>query len=347
MKKFISYAAMAMTLYACSNNDVTTPEIIDPQNATLSISTSVSNSIAKTRTTSNGTNLSDAAGTGPVMGISLASGSQIGVFVYNASTTSNYNGTTANTVHKNLLWTNNGVQNWSFTGDYYLGNAHADIHAYFPYSTANNDTHIIPVESGYTDFLYGKSSNIVHLGEKAANIVLNHALAMVTFTFENTGYSGPSKLQSITLNNLPKSGTLDITNGEIASPTSIDTLKINKYDGSNYIDANAAQWATSFATNKIGGTTINGEEAAAGMFHAMVLPQESTDVNAYTATIVIDGVSHNISLKVNTNIGDNNSDWKAGKNYTYNLKLSGNNQLEVSSVTVTQWQEGGSSDIEI
>ncbi|MGL5772727.1 MAG: hypothetical protein ACRCX1_08120, partial [Bacteroidales bacterium] len=134
MKKFISYAAMAMAFYACSNSDVTTPEIIDPQDATLSISTSVSNSIALTRTTGTDQNLSDATETGPVMGTALANGSQIGVFVYNAGTTTDYQGTTANTEHRNLLWTNN-LNSWSFNGKYYLGNPAADIHAYFTYSS--------------------------------------------------------------------------------------------------------------------------------------------------------------------------------------------------------------------
>lgn len=358
MKKFISYAAMAVALCACSNNDVTTPEIIDPQSATLSISTSISNSIALTRTIGTEENLSDAAGTGPVMGAGLATGSEIGVFVFNAGTTNNYQGTTANDDHKNLLWTKNS-NSWSFEDNYYLGNSEADIYAYFPYKQANN-TQIIPVTPGYTDFLYGKSSNTVHLGNKGANIVLNHALAMVTFTFEKgTGYTGPAVLQSITLNNLPKSGTLDISTGvtTIQEPALPNFLQIKKYTGASYIEAGHIDakpensWATSFNTNKITGTTVSGDNVKAGMFHAMVLPELKASVNNHNATIVIDGVSHNISLKVGQKTPNSpqgtESDWEAGKNYTYNLKLSGNNQLTVDTVTVTQWQEGGSSDIEI
>lgn len=349
MKKFISYAAMAVALCACSNNDVTTPEIIDPQSATLSISTSVSNSIALTRTTGTEENLSDAAGTGPVMGTGLASGSQIGVFVFNAGTTNNYQGTAANNNHKNLLWTNTSDA-WNFNGNYYLGNSEADIHAYFPHSEANAG-HNIPVTPGYTDFLYGKSTNTVNLETKGANIVLNHALAMVTFTFENTGYTGPAVLQSITLNQLPNSGTLDITTGvtTIQEPALPNSLQIKKYTGASYIEAGHIDakpensWATSFNTNKITGTTVSGDNVKAGMFHAMVLPEPKASVDYHNATIVIDGVSHEISLAVKSS----ETNWIKGKNYTYNLKLNGKNQLTVSSVTVNQWAEGGSSDIEI
>lgn len=357
MKKIISYAAMAVALCACSNNDVTTPEIIDPQSATLSISTSVSNSIALTRTIGTEGNLSDATGTGPVMGTGLATGSQIGVFVYKKGENTDYDGTAANDDHTNLLWTNNSNR-WSFNGNYYLGNSEADIYAYFPYKQANN-TQIIPVTPGYTDFLYGKSSNTVHLGNKGANIVLNHALSMVTFTFENTGYTGPTVLQSITLNQLPNSGTLDITTGvtTIQEPALPNFLQIKKYTGASYIEAGHIDakpensWATSFNTNKIEGTTASGNTTTAGMFHAMVLPEPKASVEKHTATIVIDGVSHEISLRVGQRVPNTPqafiADWEKGKNYTYNLKLSGNNQLTVDTVTVNQWQEGGSSDIEI
>ncbi|MGL5771611.1 MAG: fimbrillin family protein, partial [Bacteroidales bacterium] len=132
-----------------------------------------------------------------------------------------------------------------------------------------------------------------------------------------------------------------------------------KYTEAGYIKAGEPNWATSFANNN--GTTIsalgsltadnNGVVASAGMFHAMVLPETKESVDNHTATIFIDGVSHNISLKVGQRLPNTPqgflSDWEAGKNYTYNLKLSGNNQLTVSTVTVTQWTEGGSSDIEI
>ena len=345
MKKFISYAAMAVALCACSNNDVTTPEIIDPQSATLSISTSVSNSIALTRTTGTGNNPSNAAGTGPVMGTVLATGSEIGVFVYKKGENTDYDGSAANDDHTNLLWTNNSNR-WSFNDNYYLGNSEADIYAYFPYNEANN-TQIIPVTPGYTDFLYGKSSNTVNLETKGANIVLNHALAMVTFTFANTGYTGPAELQSITLNQLPKSGTLDITAGNVVNGATKADLAVSKFQSNIYEEV----WTQVFKTAPINGTTVSGDTATAGMFHAMVLPEPKASVERHNATIVIDGVSHNISLKVGQRIPNSpqgtESDWEAGKNYTYNLKLSGNNQLTVDTVTVTQWKEGGSSDIEI
>lgn len=353
MKKFISYAAMAVALCACSNNDVTTPEIIDPQSATLSISTSISNSIALTRTIGTEENLSDAAGTGPVMGTGLASGSQIGVFVFNANGFSKYPGITEQ-ADMNLMWTNTGDK-WSYKEtdqQFAFGSAKANVYAYFPYignesslSTENANSHKIPVAPGYTDYLHGKSEDsngiIAHDSKNsAATIKLNHALAMVTFTFEKTGYTGPAVLQSITLNQLPKSGTLDITTGIITNVTDREDISIQKFDDNSY---STGAWTEAFDDEKIEGTIVSGDNATAGMFHAMVLPELEASVVKHNATIVIDGVSHNISLAVQ----NSDKNWTKGKNYTYNLKLSGNNQLTVSSVTVNQWTEGGSSDIEI
>lgn len=359
MKKFISYAAMAVALCACSNNDVTTPEIIDPQSATLSISTSVSNSIALTRTTGTEENLSDAAGTGPVMGTGLASGSQIGVFVFNANGFSKYPGIT-DQADMNLMWKNTS-EGWRYnkSQQFAFGSAKANVYAYFPYtgnesslSIENADSPKITVAPGYTDYLYGKSEDsngiIAHDSKKsAATIKLNHALAMVTFTFENTGYTGPAVLQSITLNQLPNSGTLDITTGNINNIAGAANISIQKFDNNSYL---TGAWTEAFAKVKIEGTTISEDQVTPGKFHAMVLPQIADAVKDHNATIVIDGVSHNISLKVGQRIPSEQAeqaDWEKGKNYTYNLKLSGNNQLTVSTVEVTQWQEGGSSDIEI
>ncbi|MGL5730997.1 MAG: hypothetical protein ACRCX5_07730, partial [Bacteroidales bacterium] len=137
MKKFISYAAMAMAFYACSNSDVTTPEIIDPQDATLSISTSVSNSIALTRTT--GTVLGgNGTTTGPVMGTALASGSQIGVCVYNSTKTNeSYVPYTGTAKAENILWTSDALnpQNWidSELIGFGFGSTPGHVYAYFPH----------------------------------------------------------------------------------------------------------------------------------------------------------------------------------------------------------------------
>ena len=351
MKKIISYAAMAVALCACSNNDVTTPEIIDPQSATLSISTSVSNSIALTRTTGTKEGLSDAVSTGPVMGTGLATGSKIGVFVFNAGGFDKYPGITDQS-DMNLKWTYT-TDGWKYDNaqQFAFGSASANVYAYFPYSgnESSNENKVAPsitVTPGYTDFLYGKSENengnIIahHSKHSAATIKLNHALAMVTFTFANTGYTGPAVLQSITLNQLPNSGTLDITTGNITNVAGRENISIQKFDNNSY---STEAWTEAFAKEKIEGTTISEDQVTPGMFHAMVLPQVDNSVNNHTATIVIDGVSHEISLAVQ----NSDKNWTKGKNYTYNLKLSGNNQLTVSSVTVNQWTEGGSSDIEI
>ncbi|MGL5920073.1 MAG: hypothetical protein ACRCZQ_06200, partial [Bacteroidales bacterium] len=67
------------------------------------------------------------------------------------------------------------------------------------------------------------------------------------------------------------------------------------------------------------------------------------------AAIKVDDVVYNIPLnlqKTTSGNGQTQNNWLNGRHYVYNLTYS-NKVLSVSSVTVNQWQEGGSSDIEI
>lgn len=85
--------------------------------------------------------------------------------------------------------------------------------------------------------------------------------------------------------------------------------------------------------------------------HALVLPQTpnalkplnsdgTVPAETIYATIIIDNLAYDVSLALING-------WEAGKKHTYNLKMKGSNQLVVSSVSVSQWEEGENADIEI
>ncbi len=338
MKKIFTLAAAVTMLWSCSKEDsILTPD--ENETASLQIETTVLSRASRATKVENG----NTTVTGPVLESTLPNGSKIGVTVYNVDTTTNYQGL-ADSVSNNLLWTANESK-WTPAKPFYLQNRGADIYGYFPYNAEAKNMFAIPVAPGYVDYLRGKSSNSVSKVYPNAAIVMNHALAMISFTFQRTNYPGECKLQAITLNNLPNAGTMNLTNGAITTADTKASFNVLHYNGTNYAGDN---WSNiTIPANGILGTVNSAPSnvvTTAPAFHALVLP--ATDLPSDTATlnasIVIDGATYTVAL----NIISGGNDWLPAKHYSYNLTLKGKD-LVVSSVSVTQWTEGGFSDIEI
>lgn len=330
-------AACAATFYACSSNDVNTPDINENTTGLLSVSTSVLTQNSK------GTKA-------PVTGTGLPDNSQIGVFVFNAGTYDKYNGVVVSGTsaeHRNLLWNVSGNKATK-TVDFPLGVKHADVYAYFPYVAANTDHAAIPVSAGYTDYLYGKhaagainTNNYVNAANVNAHIKLDHALSQIRFTFvKGNDYPTNEKceLQSIKILGVNKTGTLNITgDGSIANPVAANPadFTVSKFEGTDYVES---------FTTKLTGTVTD-----ATMFHALLLPQEATD--AVKAEVTIDNIKYTVGLSLPGNVNQSVANtWSKGFMYTYNLTINGTSSgtgtnLVVSSVTVADWVNGGSSEI--
>lgn len=334
---------MAVALCACSNNDVTTPEIIDPQSATLSISTSVSNSIALTRTTATVLG-GDGISNGPIMGTQLPNSSNLGIFVTNEDISGAYPAIGQNT--NNIMCTSNGIS-LTLSNSFHLTSASGKVLAYFPYSE-NANSGSINVKAGTTDYLYGVSDKTVSTSNKNAVIPMNHAMSLISFTFKrgtNLNETFTGNVQSITLNGVHTTGTMAVNGGEI-TPTGNTNNLVVKYFMNGYQESCLEVIPT--VKDAILGSSQTNEIP---MFHVLAIPTLITD-GTQTATIVIDGATYTISnLTLGLNGGTTNANgWEKGKRYTYNLTVNSagtGNELVISSVTVNQWQEGGSSDIEI
>lgn len=349
MKNFMILAACAATFYACSSNDVNTPDINENTTGLLSVSTSVLTQNSKGTKTING---ADAAQTGPVMAAGLANGAKIGVFVFDEGKVgTEYKGAINTAPKSNQEWTLS--TNWGGP-QFTLGIQHADVYAYFPYAE-NMSYNAIPVEAGYTDYLYGKSSNSVNSTTVGANIELNHALSLISFTFRKTT-SYPTDeagaLQSITIKSLPANGAMNIseTSDIVSNITGTKDLSIKQWSSSAYVTFDKKiPTAGDDLTAALGYASAN----TTPLYHALVLPQ--TEIPSSTtglhAVVRIDNVDYTIPLNIKNPEAGNGNNWKSGKHYTYNLKISGTsgqgNVLEVSSVKVSQWTTGGNSDIEI
>ena len=335
--KLFTILTTAIAISSCSKEDTT--EVTPEATATLQIETSV---LARTSRVALATqNMNNE---GPVMGTNLSDGDSLGISVYNAGNTGNYQGLTDADSH-NLPWTFNG-STWSATTPFFLQNSQADIYAYYPYSASASDMAAIEVAPGYTDYLYGKSNTSVSKPAPTAQITLNHALSMISFTFTRTNYPGECKLNSILVKELPANGTMDLRSGSVSPSAATTDLAVKYFNGGIYT---SGIWnnITIPATGTIGNVTTGAGNIVtqAPAFHTLVLPATTLPANTNTlrAEVTIDGAVYTVALNVQT---ENANKWEAGKHYTYNLTLKGK-ELVVSTVTVNQWTQGGSSDIEI
>lgn len=356
-------AAIAASFASCSDKNISG---VEDQNLMSELSLSTSVLSHSTRSKANfSTNNANGFHTGPVMSAQLASGSNIGVTVFNTGTNDLY--TTANGGNaENMRWTNDG--NWKYISTtenqdlkFFLGSAKADIVAYFPFEASNYNRTQMPVQAGYTDFMYGRAAEngTLFSSNPKANIALDHAMSMVSFTFaKGEGYTGNCDLQSITINNTIHNGTMNTLNGEITNGSQITDLHIASFSGNAYTPSDIQNATTStswtewdnisFASNTSKETALGKPAVAnslAGQFHAMVLPQTFTStVGSSFFTVKIDNVVYKVPFKTSTG---NTITWTRGQNHTYNLTLNGGNELVITSVTITPWTEGEGGDIEI
>ncbi|MGL4332534.1 MAG: fimbrillin family protein [Bacteroidales bacterium] len=378
MKKTFFFLGIALLLTACSSSD--TEELVPGNNSEGMLQVNVS--IDKLNSKSNNntkslTGVTDGFHTGPVMKTSLNDGSALGLIIIDHNKGGAYPGV-AGEIWGNMKCQQTGGK-WNMEDIFHLFNTQSRVFAYFPYVAELGKSYIkgnnrfketeIPVNPGYTDYMMGDgvSGSLPTATKPMADLIMYHSLAMVSFTFQKKEMFNDkdwSKVQSITIKNIYKNGHRGTSN-HTAIPTGTDKCDLrvarflNSYlpaDVNNAINATGA-WAEwtgeecQFGTSIIG--KIEDEKATPPLFHALVIPQDglipTVTEGAPYAAIKVDDVVYNIPLnlqKTTSGNGQTQNNWLNGRHYVYNLTYS-NKVLSVSSVTVNQWQEGGSSDIEI
>lgn len=204
--------------------------------------------------------------------------------------------------------------------------------------------------SGEVDYMYADQGST---GVKASykngsdsktgkvTLAMKHALAMVSFrvyadhTYKNTGAFTKlvlaNKSGGTTILNNGASPTMKIKDGTITPGSSPAAVTYTR-DIANYTLPKAASSDASAAT-----TAKNNAKKAS----ILVLPESTVDKSTVEATLTIDNQDYKVALP------SSGSEWEAGKNYLYTVKLSGS-ELVISSVTVTQWTTVASStDLDI
>lgn len=244
---------------------------------------------------------------------------------------------------ENNNWTNKG------TDHIYLTNADATIYGYYPTTAqfdasaetilvtvlegtdattitaiANSSDKAIASASGEIDYMYAtKVSSINNKSVDPVNLVMNHALSMVSFrVYKADDYKGPGNLTKVVMENVDAgttlskgtSPTMNITTGEITEGT--------------------AQKAV--YTRTISSYTLTSTANDSKKFSILVLPTSSA-ISNIKATFTIDGADYSVNLTQPKAEGTDGM-WKAGYNNLYTVKMGGTD-LSITTVTVTPWEE--------
>lgn len=175
-------------LAACSSggdDEVIVPE--EPK-AKLSISTTIQTRAVTT-----------AFSSGDKMNVYVKTGSGITSTDYKAGISASYNGS---------LWTLSPEV--ELQGEAY-------VFASYPYIVSANANSVDVSVSPQTDYLYSGNGVKVSGSSSTASLTMKHALPMIAFNIAKGNYIGEGKLSSIevTGENLYKTGTMNVANGEI------------------------------------------------------------------------------------------------------------------------------------
>ena len=221
------------------------------------------------------------------------------------------------------------------------------LYSYYPFAEgeANKDAKAIPVNVAATqgsgisagsaddntqaDYMYGTVIPNVSNQTTKADIVMNHALSMITFKFERDSYPGTGEITKIKLSNKTsgeylKNGaaTMHIGTGAITGGTAGDV----------YCTPNAI---------------LTDVSASDQIPHMLVYPNATVmSEGDVVLEIEMDGKTYRIDLPHTLSSDSEPYAWLPGKNYVYTLKMKGYgfgaddaDGRKNIDVTITQWDD--------
>ena len=238
---------------------------------------------------------------------------EIGLFLFTDEAATTPYGETGYTNAKYAYNSTKGK--WTASPSIKVGSTPGYLYGYYPYSSEAESIKTIPVASsldGY-DVMYASKQNSPITDQTASQtaITMNHALARVSITVKNNGYTGNAKLTSIKFAGAKTSetGTLDATTGTISGTTMADvTLDV---------------------------PTANQTITATGSTYECLLVPSGKDETKQevTLTLTIDGEPKTAKLS-----GDNGVIIAKGTKSNITIGLS-NSGISVSSVSIDEWKE--------
>ena len=214
--------------------------------------------------------------------------------------------------YENIKYTYNYTkEKWTASPSIKVGSTPGYLYGYYPYSSTATDIKAIPVASSLNgdDVMYASTQDVI-TDMTAANttITMNHALARVSITVKNNGYTGEAKLSKIKFGGAKtaENGTLNALDGKITATNSNVTLDV---------------------------PTANQTITATGSTYECLLVPSGEDDNKQTVTLTlsIDGIDKTATLS-----GDNGVILAQGTQSTITITLS-NSGISVQTVSVEDW----------
>ena len=236
---------------------------------------------------------------------------EIGLFLFTDEAATTPYGETGYT---NVKYAYNSTKGkWTANPSIKVGSTPGYLYGYYPYSSEAESIKTIPVASSLDgdDVMYASKQNSPITDQTASQtaITMNHALARVSITVKNNGYTGNAKLTSIKFAGAKTSetGTLNATTGTISGTTKADVT----------LDVPTAK------------QTIT---ATGSTYECLLVPSgEDESKQAVDLTLTIDGEDKTATLSC-----DNGVIIAQGtkSNITINLSNSG---ISVQTVSVEGW----------
>lgn len=296
--------------------------------------------------------------TGPIMGTSLPTKSELGVCVYAKSNAGTFLPYGSDNAYDNNRWVNMGNEtnpNWQADKSLFLNNDLGHVFAYYPYSvsspvslSSDMKTVKLSINAGNTDYLYNAiesstavgNGNLVNAQSPVIGLKMNHALSLISFSFtQGSDYTGDCKLESLQVSAVYTSGELHLSSGNGIIPES-DAIKGTKniFHYSSDKGYTLLEGTHSFKNQQNYGAPVvnsNNNITSPGNFHFFAIPQENATLA--NITVRIDGESYEASL---TGIAM----WEAGKAYEYKLLLNRDGVVASGTIqgTIGELKQGGS-----
>ena len=205
---------------------------------------------------------------------------------------------------------NSTKEKWTADPSIKVGSTPGYLYGYYPYSSTATDIKAIPVKSSLNgdDVMYATSQTVTDETALQTSLTMNHALARVSITVKNNGYTGEAKLSKIKLEGaeIAPSGTLNAIDGSITATKSDVTLDVTG-------DAQAITTA---------GT----------IYECLLVPSDDISLRqSVDLTLSIDGVDMSATLT-----GDNGVIIAQGTKSNITITLS-NTGISVQTVSVDNW----------
>ena len=218
--------------------------------------------------------------------------------------------------YANVQYSYNDIKSkWTASPSIKVGSTPGYLYGYYPYNSEVANIKAIPVTSSLNgdDVMYASKQEQPITDQTAANtsIKMNHALARVSITVKNNGYTGAAKLSEIKFADAKTSlsGSLDATTGAISGTTRADVT----------------------LTVPSGNQTITSDGTT---YECLLVPSEKEESKqTVKLTLTIDGID-----KVATLSGENGVIIAKGTKSNITIGLS-NSGISVSSVSIDEWKE--------